>query len=533
MFGLAWLTWVFSIVSVQHCSFIKMGPANVDYDSLDAMGFFHQAYYDDKNRDFLGCIKYEVDASWSGTFLAARFFSSFLALLSTLLLVMVNLMIIFIRAHSRRRLFHSIIRVLVPIAFLCSIFTLAVFSTDECKKDDFQCPPGAGGVVAIINTFVLAVLTVLVFLAPTPSQPVFVLFRVEETKKHKKQVVTFQDPREPRPERWIPKPERPHSSKSKKITTSKRNKSMLRAPSFRQAPPSEATSDTCSDRGMSPKRKTNKKKSMSPPSPRFRDAPLSETTSGIWCSDQDHEMVEAVGIQFDPDVIDAGRRTRPQSSMSPKRKSSKKKTMSPPSPIFQAAAPSEQPLEPCRLSSPVCSLESSMSPKGKTSKKKTMAPPSPIFQEVPPSEQQLEVPPSEQQLEPCKLSSTVCSLEPALPNTCLMSRTSPPSPRFQEAPPSEQPLESYRLSSPVYSLERALPNTRLMSPTRARRFAMALDTSSDRTEDMVDRVDIQVDMIPAGRRTIATVTHPDGSKTMTCKIKELSEFDRMDHPGVV
>jgi hypothetical protein len=174
MFGLTWLAWAFTVVSVQHCSFFKMGPADLDYGSLDGMGFFYQAYYEHEKHDFLGCIQYNVDASWSGAaFQASRVFGVVLAMISTLLLVMVNMMVLFVRLDDRRRLLHLIIRVLVPIAFVCSIFTLVVFSMDECHKDDMQCPPGAGGVVAIMNMFVFAVLSVLVFRAPTPSQPVY------------------------------------------------------------------------------------------------------------------------------------------------------------------------------------------------------------------------------------------------------------------------------------------------------------------------------------------------------------------------
>jgi hypothetical protein len=38
---------------------------------------------------------------------------------------------------------------------LCVFYACRFFSMDECQKDDMQCPPGAGGVVAIINMFVL------------------------------------------------------------------------------------------------------------------------------------------------------------------------------------------------------------------------------------------------------------------------------------------------------------------------------------------------------------------------------------------
>jgi hypothetical protein len=231
MFGLTWLVWTFTIVSVQHCSFFKMGPANLDYDSLDGMGFFYQAYYDvddDNKRDFLGCLQYKVDASWSGAaaFKASRVFGVVLAMISTLLLVMVNMMVLFVRLDDRRRVLHCMIRVLVPISFLCSVFTLAVFSMDECQKDDMQCPPGAGGVVAIVNMFVFAVLAVIVFLAPPPSQPVFALFKEDakippKKRTHSKQrskKVAFEDPREPRPNRSLP------ASKSKRRIAHHRKK---------------------------------------------------------------------------------------------------------------------------------------------------------------------------------------------------------------------------------------------------------------------------------------------------------------------
>jgi hypothetical protein len=222
MFGLTWLAWVFTIVSVQHCSFFKIGPANMDYDSLDGMGFFYQAYYDDENRDFLGCIQYQVDASWSGAaFESSRVFGVTLAMIFTFLVVMVNMMVLFVRLDNRRRLLYFIIRVLVPIAFVCSIFTLAVFSMGECQKNDIKCAPGAGGVVAIINMFVFAVLSVPVFLAPTPSQPVFVLFKDAKTTRSKgRKKVTFEDSREPKPKHSLPA----KSKRRKHITGANRDR---------------------------------------------------------------------------------------------------------------------------------------------------------------------------------------------------------------------------------------------------------------------------------------------------------------------
>jgi hypothetical protein len=256
MFCLTWIAWAFTIVSVQHCSFFKMGPANLDYDSLDGMGFFYQAYYydDDNKHDFLGCIQYKVGNSWSGAvaFKASRVFGVVLAMISTLLLVMVNMMVLFIRFHQRRRLLHFMIRVIIPIAFVCSIFTLAVFSMDECQKDNMQCPPGTGGVVAIINMFVFALLSVLVFLAPTPSQPVFALSKdVKPTTRRKRtrskqrsKKVTFEDPREPRPNRALP-------VKSKRRRTHHRKKLKPPAPAEpaqfhpeESESPSEMFSDT-------------------------------------------------------------------------------------------------------------------------------------------------------------------------------------------------------------------------------------------------------------------------------------------------
>jgi hypothetical protein len=299
MFGLTWLAWAFTVVSVQHCSFFKMGPADLDYGSLDGMGFFYQAYYEHEKHDFLGCIQYNVDASWSGAaFQASRVFGVVLAMISTLLLVMVNMMVLFIRIDDRRRLLHLTIRVLVPIAFVCSIFTLVVFSMDECQKDDMQCPPGAGGVVAIMNMFVFAVLSVLVFQAPTPSQPVFVLFehaKKATTRSKRRKKVAFDDPREPRPNRSVP-------SKSKRRKTHHRKK--LRPPPLAQfhpeAPPSETFSETtCSSEGD---------QEITTLPAQFRpEAPPSETTCS---SERDQEIIivdNAVDIQVD--IIPAGRRT--------------------------------------------------------------------------------------------------------------------------------------------------------------------------------------------------------------------------------
>jgi hypothetical protein len=253
-----------------------MGPANLDYDSLDGMGFFYQAYYDDDNKhDFLGCIQYKVDASWSGAaaFKASRVFGVVLAMISTLLLVMVNMMVLFLRFDHRRRLLHFMIRVIIPIAFVCSIFTLAVFSMDECQKDNMQCPPGTGGVVAIINMFVFALLSVLVFLAPTPSQPVFALFKdVKPTRskrtrsKQRSKKVTFEDPREPRPNRALP-------VKSKRRRTHHRKKPRPSAPAEpAQFRPEEAE----------------------PPSETFSD-------TGTCSSEHDQEIIEAVANSAEPD----------------------------------------------------------------------------------------------------------------------------------------------------------------------------------------------------------------------------------------
>jgi hypothetical protein len=304
MFGLTWVAWAFTIVSVQHCSFFKMGPANLDYVSLDGMGFFYHAYYDDEKRDFLGCIQYKVDASWSGAaaFKASRVFGVVLAMISTSLLVMVNMMVLFLRLDDRRRLLHSMIRVLVPIAFVCSIFTLAVFSMDECQKDDMQCPPGAGGVVAIINMFVFAVLSVFVFLAPTPSQPVFALFKDAKTTRSKRtpskrsKKAAFDDPREPRPNRALPLP-----AKSKRRKTHHRKKPRPAPPPaqfYPETPPSHERHEeimvvsNAVDIHFQP---------LAPPSETFSDTTCS--------SERDQEIVVVANPNIQVDMIPAGRRT--------------------------------------------------------------------------------------------------------------------------------------------------------------------------------------------------------------------------------
>jgi hypothetical protein len=61
--------------------------------------------------------------------------------------------------------------------------------------------------------------------------------------------------------------------------------------------------------------------------------------------------------------------------------------------------------------------------------------------------------------------------------------------------------------------------------------------SSERVQKIIifdkNAVDVQVDMIPAGRRTVTTFMHPDGSKTIACKIRQVSDCERvgMDPTG--
>lgn len=190
--GLSWAAWVFAVVAVQHCSLVRMGPVKKNYDSLEGFGYFRRAYYDEESNDFLGCISYQGDTHWSATFEVSLVFGVALALIMTITLLLVNMMILFVCAHGTRRRFHCLLRVLVPCAWACSVLTLGVFSMDECKDNAVQCPPGAAGIVAMINTFVLGVLALLLFLMPTPKQPVFVSFVDTRTRPHKR--VSFQDP---------------------------------------------------------------------------------------------------------------------------------------------------------------------------------------------------------------------------------------------------------------------------------------------------------------------------------------------------
>jgi hypothetical protein len=169
---LTWISWIFALVTVTRCTFIKIVSDDESSSDIKSLGLFSVPIYT-ADKDIRGCVSYESNDGRTGGFKAGRAFSIFLVVTISIAFVIVNGMMLFIQTHMTRRLMYLLVRVCVPVAFIANTLTFVTFSMEECSEKGTKCSPGGAAIVAILNVLVLFILAVLVIVTPAPSQCAF------------------------------------------------------------------------------------------------------------------------------------------------------------------------------------------------------------------------------------------------------------------------------------------------------------------------------------------------------------------------
>ncbi|GKY90953.1 hypothetical protein MPSEU_000068100 [Mayamaea pseudoterrestris] len=163
------VSWLLSIIGVQRCTFMLVGPSNGSQDNFSGVGLFSRGvYYRGK---LIGCVDYPhaTRMDFDAPFQAGRIFGGVTAFLMTFICLL-KLWQVF--AHRARREIWLMIRLLLPCATFSQLLTFFVYKTETCSMNDLvDCVPGKLGVWVILNVLLMVSLCVIVISVPPPDGP--------------------------------------------------------------------------------------------------------------------------------------------------------------------------------------------------------------------------------------------------------------------------------------------------------------------------------------------------------------------------
>jgi len=205
--ALASLSWIFSYLSVQRCSFFMSGEKNIPDQLLHAYGLFNIPVYENDEpgeHNFKGCVPYPSSTLFSREMNTARGFSVILMLIMTCVLLSLISVQCFVSERKYNSLLFNATRSMIICALVSQLLVFIAFGDDEfCSsskitekvnhKDNahdgvepgmimqietsMKCVPGAAGIIAIFNAFIQIFMFVLICLVPPPKNPVFIVRR--------------------------------------------------------------------------------------------------------------------------------------------------------------------------------------------------------------------------------------------------------------------------------------------------------------------------------------------------------------------
>lgn len=188
------MVWVFSIVGTFHCTFIMVGESFDTTDNISrqqllqqsnftstnapfghpiGMGLYSTSVYD-ADANLLGCVSYYgTTDEFDGAFRAARIFSMVTVLCTTIALICVFLVTLFLNAQipTTFQVWKSA-RFSCFASFVCQLLTFMAFGRKLCSSN--ECRPGPASILSIINLFLLAALSALIYVVPPVRTPLFV-----------------------------------------------------------------------------------------------------------------------------------------------------------------------------------------------------------------------------------------------------------------------------------------------------------------------------------------------------------------------
>ena len=172
-----------------HCSYIMIEMENVivsesaaetagDEDVVDhpvGLGLFSTSVYD-MDANLLGCVSYYgTSDEFDGAFRAARTFGLIAALSTSITLICVLLVTLFIESRPLKVNLWSVARFLSFTAFLCELLTFMAFARDLCSRSDMECHAGPASILTMLNLFLLCTQSALIYALPPAKSPLFFL----------------------------------------------------------------------------------------------------------------------------------------------------------------------------------------------------------------------------------------------------------------------------------------------------------------------------------------------------------------------
>lgn len=157
--GLTVMAWIFSIVSLAHCSFVQVEGIDV---GLFKVGFGGS------------CVKYT--GSLTGAEKTARAFGVLLTLSVSAAMILVFVAILI----CPNRILWMLYRILLPFSFVFNLLTFVIFA--ECMDDDYSdgyyynnynitCSVGGASVCAILNSWLLLGMSITSCVIPMSEEP--------------------------------------------------------------------------------------------------------------------------------------------------------------------------------------------------------------------------------------------------------------------------------------------------------------------------------------------------------------------------
>jgi hypothetical protein len=199
IFVLSWISFVFGLVSVSGCDFIRIGESNAEYGSMESLGLFRVPYHSEHDNSFLGCIAYDSAAEWDRGFRNSRAMALLGMLCLSGIVLLITPAILFITNKGMRIVFYWLARFLVLPALFFNCMVFIMFGRDECAEGA-RCPPGSAGILAMINVFIIAILAVLLFVTGCPTNPVLGAYSDPNAQQqHTVEKDIEQPPEQPKP----------------------------------------------------------------------------------------------------------------------------------------------------------------------------------------------------------------------------------------------------------------------------------------------------------------------------------------------
>ncbi|GAX10755.1 hypothetical protein FisN_14Lh275 [Fistulifera solaris] len=164
------VTWALSITSVSRCTFVRQQSLSDETPPIE-LGMFSKAVYDDRG-SLLGCVSY-TDTHFDAMFQVARIAGVISSICSTMVLFGVSAAILFCPRACNSLWSWS--RFLLATGTVAQLFTFSIMNSTPCQDGETSCQLHGVGKLAIFNVLLLAGLAVALFWENRPFHPALYL----------------------------------------------------------------------------------------------------------------------------------------------------------------------------------------------------------------------------------------------------------------------------------------------------------------------------------------------------------------------